>query len=65
MLSDMRLGLQHVFETRRLLEALVTFIVVILLSFSIMVVLPAFAKDVLGAGNAGFGIMFGITLWEA
>jgi predicted MFS family arabinose efflux permease len=59
MLSDMKLGLQHVFETRRLLEALVTFIVVILLSFSIMVVLPAFAKDVLGAGDAGFGIMFG------
>ncbi len=59
MLDDMRLGLRHVFETRRLLEALVSFIVVILLAFSIMVVLPAFAKDVLGAGNAGFGIMFG------
>jgi predicted MFS family arabinose efflux permease len=59
MLDDMRLGLRHVLETRRLLEALVSFIVVILLSFSIMVVLPAFAKDVLGAGNAGFGIMFG------
>lgn len=59
-LDDMRLGLRHVFETRRLLEALVSFIVVILLSFSIMVVLPAFAKDVLGAGNAGFGIMFGM-----
>jgi predicted MFS family arabinose efflux permease len=59
MLDDMRLGLRHVLETRRLLEALVSFIVVILLSFSIMVVLPAFSKDVLGAGNAGFGIMFG------
>ena len=59
MLDDMRLGLRHVFETRRLLEALVSFIVVILLGFSIMVVLPAFAKDVLGAGNAGFGVMFG------
>ena len=59
MLDDMRLGLRHVLDTRRLLEALVSFIVVILLAFSIMVVLPAFAKDVLGAGNAGFGIMFG------
>jgi predicted MFS family arabinose efflux permease len=59
MLDDMRLGLRHVLETRRLLEALVSFILVILLSFSIMVVLPAFAKDVLGAGNEGFGIMFG------
>jgi MFS family permease len=58
-LDDMRLGLRHVRETRRLLEALVSFILVILLSFSIMVVLPAFAKDVLDAGNAGFGIMFG------
>ncbi len=59
MLDDMRLGLRYVFETRRLLEVLVSFIVVILLGFSIMVVLPAFSKDVLGAGNEGFGIMFG------
>jgi predicted MFS family arabinose efflux permease len=59
MLGDLRLGMRHVVGNRRLFEALVSFIVVILLSFSIMVVLPAFAKDVLGAGNAGFGIMFG------
>jgi MFS family permease len=58
-LDDLRLGLRHVLETRRLLEVLVSFIVVTLLAFSIMVVLPAFAKDVLGAGNEGFGIMFG------
>ena len=60
MLDDLRLGLRHVRGTRRLFEALVSFIVVILLGFSIMVVLPAFSKDVLGAGNAGFGIMFGM-----
>jgi predicted MFS family arabinose efflux permease len=59
MLSDVLSGLRHVRETRRLFEALISFILVILLSFSIMVVLPAFAKDVLGAGNEGFGIMFG------
>jgi MFS family permease len=60
MLHEMRLGVAHVMENRRLKEVMVTFIVVILLSFSILVVLPAYAKDVLGAGDAGFGIMFGM-----
>jgi len=60
MLSEMRLGVAHVFENRRLKEVMLTFIIVILLGFSIMVVLPAYAKDVLGAGDAGFGIMFGM-----
>jgi predicted MFS family arabinose efflux permease len=36
-----------------------SFVVTILLAFSMMVVLPAFAKDTLGAGESGFGIMFG------
>jgi predicted MFS family arabinose efflux permease len=60
MLAEMRLGVAHVLENRRLKEAMLTFIIVILLSFSIMVVLPAYAKDVLGAGDSGFGIMFGM-----
>jgi predicted MFS family arabinose efflux permease len=60
MLSEMRLGVAHVMENRGLKEAMLTFILVILLGFSIMVVLPAYSKDVLGAGDAGFGIMFGM-----
>lgn len=59
MLGDMRLGLRHVFENPLLLAVMASFVVMILLAFSMMVVLPAFAKDVLGAGDAGFGIMFG------
>jgi predicted MFS family arabinose efflux permease len=60
MLAEIRLGVAYVLENRRLKEAMLTFIVVILLGFSIMVVLPAYSKDVLGAGDAGFGIMFGM-----
>lgn len=59
MLAEMRLGLRHVIETPALRVAMASFVVTILLAFSMMVVLPAFAKDVLGAGDAGFGIMFG------
>jgi MFS family permease len=61
MVREMALGLQHVMENRALLEAMVSFIVVTLLGFSIMVVLPGLTKDVLGAGESGFGIMFGIN----
>jgi MFS family permease len=59
MLGDMRLGLSHVIENDRLLAVMASFVVTILLGFSLMVVLPAFGKDVLGAGESGFGIMFG------
>lgn len=59
MLADIRLGLTHVSEHPRLLAAMSSFVVIILLAFSMMIVLPAFAKDVLGTGESGFGIMFG------
>jgi MFS family permease len=59
MLGDMRLGLAHVMASPQLLAVMASFVVTILLAFSMMVVLPAYAKDVLGAGDAGFGIMFG------
>jgi MFS family permease len=73
MWQEVRLGLQHVRERRRLLEATITFIVVTLLGFSVMVILPGFTKEEFGAGNAGFGIMFGVnaigalvaSLWTA
>jgi predicted MFS family arabinose efflux permease len=60
MLTDVRLGAQHVLQNRPLRHAMTSFIVVILMGFSIMVVLPAFSRDVLGGGEAGFGIMFGV-----
>ena len=59
MLADMRLGLAHVMENAQLFAVMASFVVTILLAFSMMVVLPAFAKDTLGAGEAGFGILFG------
>ena len=59
MLGDMRLGLTHVMENPQLLAVMASFVVTILLAFSMMVVLPAFAKDVLDTGQAGFGVMFG------
>jgi predicted MFS family arabinose efflux permease len=59
MLADMRLGLEHVMENAQLLAVMASFVITILLAFSLMVVLPAFAKDTLGTGEAGFGIMFG------
>ena len=57
--EDIKLGLSHVMGTPKLKVAMTSFVVIILMAFSIMIVLPAFAKDVLGAGDAGFGIMFG------
>ena len=53
MLADMRLGLRHVMENRGLLAVMASFVVTILLAFSMMVVLPAFAKDVPGPGRVG------------
>ena len=61
MWREVALGLQHVRERRRVLEAVVIFIVITLLGFSILVILPGFTKDTLGAGEAGFGIMFGVN----
>jgi predicted MFS family arabinose efflux permease len=60
MWREMKLGVGHVLENQPLMHAMVSFIVVILLGFSMMVVLPAYSRDVLGAGEAGFGIMFGV-----
>jgi MFS family permease len=61
MMREVVLGLEHVRSRRALLEAMVGFILVTLLGFSIMVVLPGFTKDTLGAGDSGFGIIFGVN----
>jgi MFS family permease len=59
--QEVRLGIAHVRERRRLLEATLTFILVTLPGFSVMVILPGFTKDEFGVGDAGFGIMFGVN----
>lgn len=61
MWREVALGLKYVRERRRVLEAVMIFIVVTLLGFSILVILPGFTKETLGGGDAGFGIMFGVN----
>jgi len=59
MLTEMRLGLAHVRDSPALLAVMTSFVVTILLAFALMVVLPAFAKEALGTGDSGFGVLFG------
>ncbi len=60
-LADIRLGVRHVAENRRLLQLVVGFFAITLIGFSYFVVLPRFASDVLGGGTAGFAIMAGVS----
>jgi MFS family permease len=58
-LTDMRLGLRHVGHSPRLLPLLVGFTIILMVGQPYMVIMPAFTKDVLGTGDAGFGIAVG------
>jgi predicted MFS family arabinose efflux permease len=58
-LTEIRLGVKHVSENPRLLPLVVGFIAIFALSLPFVVVLPAFTKDVLGAGDQGFGVVIG------
>jgi MFS family permease len=60
MLDDVRLGFRHVIHNKRLLQIVVSFIVITVVGFPYMVVLPGFAAS-LGAGKAGFGIMLSVS----
>lgn len=60
-LREVRLGVSYITSNRPLFEVMFSFVVIITLGFSILVILPAFTKDVLGAGTAGFGIIFGFN----
>jgi MFS family permease len=59
LLQDIHVGLQHVIQTRHLLHSVVSFHTVAMLGFGYTVLIPGFSKDILGAGNAGVGIMLG------
>ena len=61
MWREVRLGVSYITSNRQLLEMMVSFVIIVTLGFSILVILPAFTKDVLGAGSAGFGIIFGFN----
>ena len=58
---ELRLGLSYVGSNRPLFQTLVFYTIAIAFGFSILVVLPAFTREVLGAGRSGFGIMFGFN----
>ena len=60
-MREVRLGVSYITSNRPLFEVMFSFVVIITLGFSILVILPAFTKDVLGAGTAGFGIIFGFN----
>jgi MFS family permease len=59
--EEIRLGFSYVAAEPRLRQLVANFIVVTLLGFSSFVVLPAYTQDVLGASEAGFGIMIGVS----
>ena len=61
MLRELRLGLAYVAANSQLLKAMLSFVAIVALGFSINVVLPGFTREVLGAGKSGFGIMFGFN----
>jgi MFS family permease len=60
-LTDMRLGLRHIANSPRLLPLLFGFTIILMVGQPYMVIMPAFTKDVLGAGDAGFGIAMGMA----
>ncbi len=61
MWHEVRLGVSYITSNRQLFEVMMSFVIIVTLGFSILVILPAFTKDVLGAGTAGFGIIFGFN----
>jgi len=60
-LSDVRLGIRHIVERPALLHTVTTFHLVTILGMVYMVLMPGFAKDVLGTGTAGIGVLFGVA----
>ena len=60
-IDDIRGGVRYVLRRPRLLHAVVSFHLVLLLGFSYIVIMPGYAKDTLDAGNAGLGILLGVS----
>jgi MFS family permease len=60
-LQDVRSGFRYLASQPRLLHSVVSFHLVTILGLSYIVLMPGFAKDVLDAGTAGLGILFGVA----
>lgn len=60
-LQDVRLGFAYVRKNPRLLHALVSFHLVAIFGLSHYVLMPGFAKETLGAGTTGLGLLLGVN----
>jgi len=60
-LQDVRSGFSYLASQPRLLHSVVCFHLVTILGLSYIVMMPGFAKDVLDAGTAGLGVLFGVA----
>jgi MFS family permease len=61
MLQDVRSGVRYLMSEPRLFHLVVSFHLVTILGLSYIVLMPGFAKDVLDAGTAGLGMLFGVA----
>jgi MFS family permease len=60
-MQDVRLGFTHIAQNPRLLHTVVSFHLVTVMGLSYVVLMPGFAKDVLDAGTAGLGVLYGVA----
>jgi MFS family permease len=59
--EDVLIGFRYVIARPRLLHILVSFHLVTILGMSQIVLLPGFSKEVLDAGNSGFGVLLAMA----
>jgi MFS family permease len=60
-LRDIRLGFRYIVVRPRLLHTVLSFHVVMVLALSNYVLMPGLCKDVFDVGNAGVGILLGVS----
>jgi MFS family permease len=60
-LRDIRIGFRYIVERPRLLHTVLSFHVVMVLALSNYVLIPGLCKDVFESGNAGVGILLGVS----
>jgi predicted MFS family arabinose efflux permease len=60
-LRDIRLGFRYITERPRLLHTVLSFYFVMLLALSNYVLMPGLCKEVFDVGNAGVGILLGVS----
>ena len=59
LMQDVRIGVQHVRQSPRLMLAVISFHTVAMLGFGYIVLMPGYSIDVLRSGEAGVGILLG------